>query len=118
MSTKSSLWWTETAHLYVDYADEVGGAHAYLEMHGGLVKYLYARQTHAGLAVTLRLPAEVLPILRKDISLQITEWARPRTKAERDRAAEVIEQWLTGVPKGKRSRSPRGNRARPRTRGG
>jgi len=82
MSTKCSLWWSEDVHLYFDYADESEGPHAYLRIGGGLVKALEVLQTTRGFSITIRLPPEVFPVLRPDLSKAASEMGRPRKSSD------------------------------------
>jgi hypothetical protein len=97
MSTKSSLWWSDSGHLYVDLLDEFEGPHAYLRISAGLVKYLEVSEKAKGLSLTIRLPPEILPILRPDLRRRAIASGRPLTKPERDRAARQIRLFLLGL---------------------
>jgi hypothetical protein len=67
MSTKGTLAYGRDFHLYTDWADEFGAAHAYLRIDNGLVKRISIATFPRGLSVTVRLPPQVFSILRADI---------------------------------------------------
>lgn len=77
MSTKVSLWWSEAGHLYFDYADEAGVPHAYLRIDRGLATFFEVRHTPRGVSITVRLPGELLPILRPEIEAEALALGRP-----------------------------------------
>lgn len=101
MSTKSSVWWTSTCHLYTDLADEFGGPHAYLRIDDDLVKQVRICRTKRGLSVTLRLPPEVFPMLRSDLEKTLREHGRPIDW-------ESLARFTRRLQRRKRSRSSSG----------
>ena len=100
MSLKHSLWWSEEAHLYFDYADELDGPHAYLRVDRGLVKALKVVETPEGLSITIRLPPEAFPILRPDLRRKATELGRPLDVVKLRRALSRLRR---ARPRGKRT---------------
>jgi hypothetical protein len=71
MSTKSSLWWSESGLLYLDLLDTFEGPHAYLRIDAGRVKNFEVSQTTRRLSLTVRLPPEIFPNLRPTFGVEL-----------------------------------------------
>lgn len=112
MSTRSTVELAQAFHLYTDFLDPYDGPHGYLSIEKGLVKEIRVEQANDGLIVTIRLPAEVFPILRADIAKELRSRGRPLSPRQLSQGLERLRA-LAGRKKRPASAAPT---AKPRGR--